>query len=87
MTKMLVPCSQAAKAAAEGVAKAADEADAATHEVKHEKVKKTAQKHNLTKTAHSFSILLLTARCVACVRAGRVGRGYGGDGRRTDQSL
>ena len=61
-----------------GVAKAAEDADAATHEVKKEKVR---IQHNLTKTAHSFSILLLTARCVACVRAGRVGRGYGDDGR------
>ena len=34
------------------MAKAADEADAATHEVKHEKVKKTA---HITKTAHSFN--------------------------------
>ena len=67
MTKCLFLCSQAAKAAAEGVAKTVDEADAATHEVKKEKVIK---QHNLTKTAHSFSILLLTARCVACVRAG-----------------
>ena len=79
MTKCLFLCSQAAKAAAEGVAKTADEAHAATHDVKKEKVKKTAQH---TKTAHSFSILLLTARCVACVRAGRVGRGYGDDGGR-----
>ena len=41
----MFPCSQAAKAAAEDAAKAADEADAATHEVKQEKVKKTAQSH------------------------------------------
>ena len=34
------------------MAKAADEADAATHEVKHEKVKKTA---HITKTAHRFN--------------------------------
>ena len=51
MTKCLFLCSQAAKAAAEGAAKTADEADAATHEVKQEKVKKTA---HITKTAHSF---------------------------------
>ena len=34
------------------MAKAADEVDAATHEVKHEKVKKTA---HIIKTAHSFN--------------------------------
>ena len=76
---MVMAATEAAKAAAEGVAKAAEDADAATHEVKKEKVRK---QHNLTKTAHSFSILLLTARCVACVCAGRVGRGYGDDGGR-----
>lgn len=76
---LMYPCSQAAKAAAEDAAKAADEAHAATHEVKQENVR---IQHNLTHTAHSFSILLLTARCVACVCTGRVGRGYGDDGGR-----
>ena len=76
---LMYPCLQAAKAAAEDAAKTADEVDAATHEVKQEKVR---IQHNLTKTAHSFSILLLTARCVACLCAGRVGRGYGDDGGR-----
>ena len=42
---LMDPCSQAAKAAAEGEAKTADEADAVTHEVKQEKVEKIAQCH------------------------------------------
>ena len=72
---LMYPCLQAAKAAAEDAAKTADEADAATHEVKQEKVR-------IQHTAHSFSILLLTARCVACLCAARGGRGYGDDGGR-----
>ena len=67
---LLYPCSQAAKAAAEGVAKTADEADAATHEVKQEKVEKTAQSHkNRTQlfnpAAHS---------ALRCLRACRMSR-------------
>ena len=49
---MVMAATEAAKAAAEGVAKAAEDADAATHEVKKEKVRK---QHNLTKTAHRFN--------------------------------
>ena len=63
----MFPCSQAAKAAAEGVAKTADEAEPKGDVLKQEKVKKTAQCH---KNRTQLSILLLTARCVACVRAG-----------------
>ena len=80
---LMYPCLQAAKAAAEDAAKTADEVDAATHEVKQEKVKKTAQH---TKTAHSFSILLLTARCVACVRAGPADGDHGEHGRQGEHA-
>ena len=83
MTKCLFLCSQAAKAAAEDAAKTADEVDAATHEVKQEKVR---IQHNLTKTAHSFSILLLTARCVACVRAGPADGDHGEHGRQGEHA-
>ena len=76
---LMYPCLQAAKAAAEDAAKTADEVDAATHEVKQEKVEKTAQSH---KNRTQLSILLLTARCVACLCAARGGRGYGDDGGR-----
>ena len=47
---LMYPCLQAAKAAAEDAAKTADEVDAATHEVKQEKVR---IQHNLT--AHRFN--------------------------------
>ena len=67
------PNSSMALAAAKGTAKAADEADAATHEVKQEKVRK----QRISQKRHTASILLLTARCVACVRAGR---GHGEEG-------
>ena len=80
---LMYPCLQAAKAAAEDAAKTADEVDAATHEVKQEKVGKTAQSH---KNRTQLSILLLTARCVACVRAGRVVRDHGEDGRRGEHA-
>ena len=49
-----------------GGCRGADEADAATHEVKHEKVKKTA---HITKTAHSFNPVAHRAfALLACVQ-------------------
>ena len=60
---LMYPCSQAAKAAAEDAAKTADEVDAATHEVKQEKVKKTA--HRFNPAAHS---------ALRCLRACRMSR-------------
>ena len=63
---LMYPCLQAAKAAAEDAAKTADEVDAATHEVKQEKVR---IQHSTQKTAHSFqSCCSQRAALLACVQ-------------------
>ena len=80
---LMNPCSQAAKATAEGAAKAADEAEPNGDVVKQEKVKKTAQSH---KNRTPLQSCCSQSVCVACVRAGRVVRDHGEDGRRGEHA-
>ena len=87
MTKCLFLCSQAAKAAAEGAAKTADEADAATHEVKQEKVKKTTQ-HTKNRTqlsilSHKDCGFMKDGRHIRCAAGGNKNtKGQGGTDKR-----